>query len=171
MTPALPTTPAEFDDISRPDASLAFAIPTIEAPDIPLAVTQPDAPSLASTLKLPESPIQYLSPTPTQHAFSLSDFTPSDYLDGSGAVEGDNVPPDITVAGKSSVIRPLFLALTGTSQWKFYRNLLGHSGTQTQVVLRPASPCWSYRSLTLYHHGFCKPTWETYVSCWVCLFL
>jgi hypothetical protein len=98
MAAALSTTSAEFDDILRPDISLASAIPTIEAPDSPLAVDQPAGPSLASTLKLPESPTQYLSPTPTQHAFSVSDF--SELFDESGGVEGDSAPADITVAGK-----------------------------------------------------------------------
>jgi len=170
MAAALHTTPAEFDDILRPDAPLSFAISTIEAADCPLAVIQPDGPSLASTLKVPESPSKYLSQKPTQHIFSLSDFTPSDYLDGSGGVEGENAPADITVAGKSRIIHCFFLALIGTSQWKFHRNLLGYSGPQTQVVLRPASWCWSYRSLTIYCHRFCEPAWETDVSRWVCYF-
>lgn len=98
MAAALPTTSAEFDDILRPDTPLASAIPTIEAPDSSLAVDQPVGPSLASTLKLPETPSQYLSPTPTQHVFSLSDF--SGLFDGSEGVEGDNAPTDITVGGK-----------------------------------------------------------------------
>lgn len=101
MAAALPTTSSEFDDILRPDIPLASAIPTIEAPDFPLAVDQPDVSSLASTLKLPDSPTQYLSPTPTQHVFSLSDFSEfSELFDGSGGAEGDNAPADITVAGK-----------------------------------------------------------------------
>jgi len=52
-------------------------IPTIEAPDSILAVDQLDGPSLASTLKLPESSGHFLSPTPVskpQHIFSLSDL-------------------------------------------------------------------------------------------------
>lgn len=98
MAAALPTTSTEFDDILRPDTPLASAIPTIEAPDCLLAVDQPGGPSLASTLKLPENPTQYLSPTPTQPVFSLSDF--SELFDGSGGAEGDNTPADITVAGK-----------------------------------------------------------------------
>jgi len=98
MAAALPTTSAESDDLSRPDTPLASVIPTIEAPDCALAVDQPDGPSLASTLKLPDSPTQYLSPTSTQHLFSLSDF--SELFDGSGGVEGDNSPADITVAGR-----------------------------------------------------------------------
>jgi len=118
MAAALSTTSAKSDDLSRPDTPLASAIPTIEAPDCTLAVDQPDGPSLASTLKLPDSPTQYLSPTPTQHLFSLSDFP--ELFDGSGGVEGDNSPADITVAGRFLFYLRFASLLNGTSQWKFH---------------------------------------------------
>lgn len=100
MTEALPTLSSDFDDALRPDtpqAPSAAHIPVIEAPESSiLAVDQLDGPSLASTLKLPESSTQFLSPIPpvnkSQHVFALSDL-----LDGSGGGL-ETLGPDIASA-------------------------------------------------------------------------
>ncbi|KAF9555730.1 hypothetical protein CPC08DRAFT_765709 [Agrocybe pediades] len=67
------------DDLSRPSAVLDSSnvqIPTIETPTSVLAVDQPDGPSLASTLVLPETSAQQpITPMATPlRSFSLSDL-------------------------------------------------------------------------------------------------
>ncbi|KAF8900418.1 hypothetical protein CPB84DRAFT_1778876 [Gymnopilus junonius] len=109
MTEALPTVSSDFDDTLRPETSQAPSaaqIPVIEAPESSiLAVDQLDGPSLASTLKLPESPGQFLSPIPSNKPQLI--FALSDLLDGPGGVEtlgADIASADINVAPDGSFI-------------------------------------------------------------------
>ncbi|KAF8970688.1 hypothetical protein BDZ97DRAFT_1694461 [Flammula alnicola] len=109
MTSVLSAVSSDFDDHSRPETPVATSvaqIPTIEAPESPLAVDQLDGPSLASTLKLPDSSSQFLSPVPAskpEWTFCLADV-----LDGSGSLENILGPEigavDITVAADGSFI-------------------------------------------------------------------
>ena len=95
-----------LDDTLRSETTQAPSvaqIPVIEAPESSLlAVDQPDGPSLASTLKLPESSSQFLSPIPPadkpQHIFSLSDL-----YDGSGGGL-ETLGPDIALADISPLV-------------------------------------------------------------------
>ena len=108
MTESSPAVTSDFDDTLRPESPQAPSvaqIPVIEAPESSLlAVDQPDGPSLASTLRLPESSGQFLSPIPPankpQPTFALSDL-----YDGSGGgletLGPDIAAADITVARMS----------------------------------------------------------------------
>ncbi|PPQ80324.1 hypothetical protein CVT25_003607 [Psilocybe cyanescens] len=96
MSDTIPIDSTKSDDPIPPDTNLSSAvqIPIIEAPESILAVDQQDRPSLASTLKLPETSAQFLSPplpiTTTPHIFSLSDL-----LLENGELE--NLGPDVAL--------------------------------------------------------------------------
>ncbi|KDR78279.1 hypothetical protein GALMADRAFT_245373 [Galerina marginata CBS 339.88] len=106
MDDTFPAISSELDDNLRPDTPPVSAqIPTIEAPESILAVDQLDGPSLASTLKLPDSSSQFLSPTPVskpQYIFSLSDLLKG--TEGLESLGSDIASADINVASDGSFI-------------------------------------------------------------------
>lgn len=103
MSSIPPANSAEIDDLSCPNtpvvAPSATQIPTIEAPELVSTAEQPAEPSLASTLKLPES--QYLSPTPIPKlSFCLADVLDASVFESLEVLLGPEVgAADITVAG------------------------------------------------------------------------
>ncbi|KJA24910.1 hypothetical protein HYPSUDRAFT_65218 [Hypholoma sublateritium FD-334 SS-4] len=108
MSSIPPETSAEIDDLSCPDtpvaAPSATQIPTIEAPELVSTAEQPAEPSLASTLKLPET--QYLSPTPLpKPSFCLEDVLDPSVFENLETLLGPEVgAADITVAADGSFI-------------------------------------------------------------------
>ncbi|KAH9477116.1 Guanine nucleotide exchange factor LTE1 [Psilocybe cubensis] len=99
------TTIPDVQILPDTNPSSTVQIPVIEAPESILAVDQLDGPSLASTLKLPETSPQYLSPSlpvaPTPHVFSLADLREEN---GELDLGPDVALSDISVAPDGSFI-------------------------------------------------------------------